>query len=238
MFALRKNVDNETMPIAASLGVTVQSTDTIRIVLIDDHEVVALGLKALLEDEPDLSVVAVATSAASAVRCVEEHRPDVAVVDYRLPDGNGIEVIRSIRAAPDPPGIVMMTAAADRRVMSHALDAGCSSFLSKNADGSDLLASVRAAACGESHFTPDVVRHLAHVRKFEQFDVDELTVRECEVLQLSAEGKTPERIAEELFLSPHTVRNHIRNSMTKLQAHTKLDAVVKAARLRLISIDG
>ena len=237
MCVQRKDVDNETMPISVSPGAAVHNNDTIRIVLIDDHEVVALGLKALLEDEPDLLVVAIATSAATALECVAEHRPDVAVIDYRLPDGNGIDVIQSIRAADDPPGIVMMTAAADRRVMSQALDAGCSSFLSKNADGSDLLESVRAAARGESYFTPDVVRHLAHVRRFEQFDVDEVTVRECEILQLSAEGKTPENIAEELFLSPHTVRNHIRNAMTKLQAHTKLDAVVKAARLRLISID-
>lgn len=209
----------------------------VRIVIVDDHEVVALGLKALLEDEPDLTVVATATSAADALAVVEEHHPDVAVIDYRLPDGNGVELIRFLRSREQPPGIVMVTAAADRRVMSQALDAGCFSFLSKNADSADLLAGVRAAARDESYFTAEVVRHLAHVRRYEQFDVDELTERECEVLQLSAEGRTPEEIAQELYLSTHTVRNHIRNAMGKLQAHTKLDAVVKAARLRLISID-
>ncbi|NNF64146.1 MAG: response regulator transcription factor [Acidimicrobiia bacterium] len=211
--------------------------ESIRVVIIDDHEVVALGLKALLEDEADMSVVAIATTASDAVHAVEQHRPDVAIIDYRLPDGNGVEVVRAVRAGDDAPGVVMMTAASDRRVMSQALDAGCMSFLSKNADGDDLLASVRAAARGESHFTADVARHLAQVRRYKQFDIDELTARECEVLQLSANGRTPEHIAEELFLSQHTVRNHLRNAMSKLQAHTKLDAVIKAARLRLISID-
>ena len=211
--------------------------EDIRIVIVDDHEVVALGLKALLSDEDGLSVVGTATTVEQARSVLAELKPDVALVDYRLPDGSGIDVITALRSIEDPPGVVMITAAADRRVMSQALDAGCLGFLSKNADHADLVASVRAAAKGDSHFTPDVVRHLSHLRRFEQFDVDELSDRECEVLQLSALGKSPEDIAAELFLSLHTVRNHIRNAMTKLQAHSKLEAVVKAARLRLITLD-
>lgn len=215
----------------------VDSTESIRIVIVDDHEVVALGLKALLSDEEDFDVVGTATTVADAEVLLAELEPDVALVDYRLPDGSGVELMVALGAAVDPPGVVMVTAAADRRVMSQALDAGCLGFLSKNADRADLVASVRAAAKGESHFTPDVVRHLTHLRRFEQFDSEDLSPRECEVLQLSAYGRSPEDIAQELFLSLHTVRNHIRNAMTKLQAHSKLEAVVKAARLRLISID-
>lgn len=209
----------------------------IRVVIVDDHEVVALGLKALLSDEDDITVVGTATTVQQAQAVLRELSPDVALVDYRLPDGSGIDVISALRSTDDPPGVVMITAAADRRVMSQALDAGCLGFLSKNADHADLVASVRAAANGESHFTPDVVRHLSHVRRFEQFDMDALSNRECEVLQLSAMGKSPEQIASELYLSLHTVRNHIRNAMTKLQTHSKLEAVVKAARLRLITLD-
>jgi DNA-binding NarL/FixJ family response regulator len=216
---------------------TTGAGETIRIVIVDDHEVVALGLKALLSEEVDFDVVGTATTVAKAQAVVTEMEPHVVLVDYRLPDGSGIDVVSALRATPEPPGVVMVTAAADKRVLSQALDAGCLGFLSKNADHSDLVASVRAAAKGESHFTPDVVRHLSNVRRFEQFDADELSQRECEVLQLSATGKSPEEIAAELFLSLHTVRNHIRNSMTKLQAHSKLEAVVKAARLRIITLD-
>ena len=211
--------------------------DCIRIVIVDDHAVVALGLKALLSEEEDFRVVGTATTVAEAQVVLADLRPDVVLVDYRLPDGSGIDVVRALRSTPDPPGVVMVTAAADKRVLSQALDAGCLGFLSKSADQSDLFASIRAAAIGESHFTAEVVRHLSNVRRFEQFDTEELSQRECEVLQLSAFGKSPEDIAAELFLSLHTVRNHIRNAMTKLQAHSKLDAVVKAARLRIISLD-
>ena len=211
--------------------------ETIRIVIVDDHEVVALGLTALLSEQTDFEVVGTATTVVKAQALIAEMRPDVVLLDFRLPDGNGLDVVSALRATSDPPGVVMVTAAADKRVLSQALDAGCLGFLSKNADHADLVASVRAAARGESHFTPEVVRHLAHMRRFEQFDAEELSQRECEVLQLSAFGKSPEDIAGELFLSQHTVRNHIRNSMTKLQAHSKLEAVVKAARLQIISLD-
>lgn len=213
------------------------NADDIRIVIIDDHEVVALGLKALLSDEDDFSVVGTATTVQQAQEVLAEVSPDVALVDYRLPDGSGIDVIAALRSVENPPGVVMVTAAADRRVMSQALDAGCLGFLSKNADHADLVACVRAAAKGESHFTSDVVRHLSELRRYEQFDADDLSDREAEVLQLSAYGKSPEDIAVELFLSLHTVRNHIRNAMNKLHAHSKLEAVVKASRLRLISLD-
>lgn len=216
---------------------TTDPAGPIRIVIVDDHDVVALGLKALLSDEPDFEVVATANSVEHARSVVEEMKPDVVLVDYRLPDGSGVDLIKSLRSASQPVGLVMVTAVADRGVMSRALDAGVLGFLSKNADRADLIASVRAAAKGESHFTAEVVRHLSNLKRFDQFDSDELSERECEVLQLSASGKTPEEIAAELYLSLHTVRNHIRNAMNKLQAHTKLEAVIKAARLRLVTLD-
>jgi DNA-binding NarL/FixJ family response regulator len=109
--------------------------------------------------------------------------------------------------------------------------------VSKNADRADLVAAITAAADNDSYFTRDVLKHLMHLRRFEQVDNEELSDREVEVLQLSADGSSPEEIAAQLYLSAHTVKNHLRHAMAKLDAHTKLEAVVKALRARLISIE-
>jgi DNA-binding NarL/FixJ family response regulator len=209
----------------------------IRVVIVDDHDTVGLGLRALIEDEADITVVSIAKSVAEAVQAAERHRPDVMLIDYRLPDGTGAEATRTIRGLDRAPAVVMITADADRRVLAQALDAGCSGFVSKHADRADILAAIRAAADDDSYFTRDVLKHLAHLRRFDQVDDVELGEREIEVLQLTADGMSPDEIAGALFLSPHTVKNHLRHAMAKLHAHTKLDAVVKAVRARLISID-
>jgi DNA-binding NarL/FixJ family response regulator len=209
----------------------------ITVLIIEDHTVVALGLQALLESCPPIKVVAVAHGVAEGVTAARRHQPDVALVDYRLGDGTGADATRLLRGASRPPAVVMITAAADRRVLAEALDAGCAGFVSKNAEQADLVAAITAAANNDSYFTRDVLKHLVHLRRFEQLENEELSDREVEVLQLSAEGHTPEEIGVQLFLSAHTVKNHLRHAMAKLDAHTKLDAVVKAIRARLISID-
>jgi DNA-binding NarL/FixJ family response regulator len=211
--------------------------DVIRVVIVDDHDTVGLGLRALIEHERGISVVEIVGSVADAVDAATRHRPDVMLIDYRLPDGTGADATRTIRTADAPPAVVMITADADRRVLSQALDAGCSGFVSKHADRDDIVAAIRAAAADDSYFTRDVLKHLAHLRRFDQVDEVELGDREIEVLQLTADGFSPDEIAGMLFLSPHTVKNHLRHAMAKLHAHTKLDAVVKAVRARLISID-
>jgi DNA-binding NarL/FixJ family response regulator len=208
----------------------------IKVVIIDDHAVVALGLKALLNDSPSIEVVGVAHGVAEGVTAVRRHQPRVVLVDYRLGDGTGAEAARLIRQGTSPPALVMITAAADRRVLGEALDAGCAGFVSKNAEQADLVAAITAAANNDSYFTRDVLKHLVHLRRFEQVDNEELSDREVEVLQLSADGLSPEQIGAQLFLSVHTVKNHLRHAMGKLGAHTKLEAVVKAIRARLISI--
>jgi two-component system response regulator DevR len=212
-------------------------SETIRVLIVDDHHVVALGLKALLDEEDDIEVVALANDARAAVAATNKHNPDVLLMDYRLPDGTGVEAAAQIRTLKEPPKIVMVTAVADRRVLGQALDAGCTGFVSKNADGQDLINAIRAAALNESYFTPDILKHLVHLRRFEQVDGAELSEREREVLQLTADGLSPDQIASTLFLSTHTVKNHVRHAMAKLNAHTKLEAVVKAVRARVISID-
>ena len=221
----------------SSTGDPNTDTEPIRVVVVDDHDTVSLGLKALIETEPDIDVVSIVGSCADALVQAERRRPDVMLIDYRLPDGTGAEAARTIRALDDAPAIVMITSAADRRVLAQALDAGCAGFVSKHADRTDILSAIRAAAADDSYFTRDVLKHLAHLRRFDQVDQADLGDREIEVLQLTADGFSPDEIAGMLFLSPHTVKNHLRHAMAKLHAHTKLDAVVKAVRARLISID-
>ncbi len=214
-----------------------ESQEPIRVMIVDDHTVVALGLRALLAECPPIEVVAMASGVAEAVIVAQRHHPDVVLVDYRLGDGTGADVARQLRAAEPAPAVVMITAAADRRVLAEALDAGCAGFVSKNAERSDLVAAITAAATNDSYFTRDVLKHLVHLRRFEQVENDELSDREVEVLQLSADGLTPEDIAERLYLSSHTVKNHLRHAMGKLGAHSKLEAVVKAVRSRIISLE-
>lgn len=144
---------------------------------------------------------------------------------------------RELMAAEFSVHVLMITSAADRHVLAEALDAGCSGFLSKNSDRRDLIDAITAAAGGDSYFTRDVLKQLVHLRRFDQVGHHELSDREVEVLQLTADGLFPNEVAERLYLSSHTVKNHLRHAMDKLDAHTKLDAVVKAIRARLISID-
>ncbi len=232
---------SEMQECASRLGVAV-SVETgdvgpITVVIVDDHDVVALGLQALLDDEDDIRVIDSVHTVADAVASADRLRPDVMLMDYRLPDGTGAEATKEVRALESAPSVVMITSVPDRRVLGLALEAGCCGFVSKNADRSDLVASIRAAATNESYFTRDVLKHLVRLRRFDQVESGELSDREVEVLQFTAEGLSPPEIASRLYLSPHTVKNHLRHAMVKLDAHTKLEAVVTAVRARLISID-
>lgn len=209
----------------------------VKVMIVDDHEMVALGLAALLEDEADVRVCASVGSVKEAIEAVDRFRPDVVLMDYRLPDGTGVDAAIEIGKRPDPPGIIMITSVVDRRVLNQALDAGCCGFVSKNADRRDLVDAIHAGAQHDSYFTRDVLKHLVHLKRFDTVERDELTQREIDVLQATANGRSPDEIADELFLSAHTVKNHLRHAMSKLDAHTKLDAVVKAIRSRIISID-
>ncbi|WP_395154158.1 response regulator [Ilumatobacter sp.] len=212
-------------------------TTSITVVIVDDHEVVALGLRALLADADGIDVIGTATTCEAAVELVTKKRPDVVLMDYRLPDGTGAETARAFKEAQLGTNVVMITSVADRRVLSQALDAGCCGFLSKNSDRADLVHAITAAAAGESYFTRDMLQHLVHLRRFDDIGQAELSDREVEVLQLTADGMYPEEVAKQLHLSAHTVKNHLRHAMSKLDAHTKLEAVVKAVRARIISLE-
>ena len=212
---------------------------SIRVVLVDDHEMVAAGLAAALSDEPDIEVVGVAMTLATAEEVVGSTKPDVVVMDYGLPDGSGADGTRRVRRLNPETNVVMLTATTDEHALADALGAGCCGFISKGGPLADLTHAVRAAANGDAAFPADVVAMLAHLGTQPAAELGpDLSVRELEVLRALADGHSTTAIAQTLGLSEHTVRNHVSNMLTKLGAHTKLQAVVFAARAGLIDVLG
>jgi two-component system, NarL family, response regulator DevR len=213
------------------------SNPTITILLVEDHAMVAAGLAELLRLHDDLEVVAVVGTVADARAAVAAHHPAVVLMDYRLPDGDGASATRELLELVPPPAVVMLSAASDAALLDQAVEAGCTGFVAKHASADELVRAVRAAAAGEPHFSADVLVRLLQLRRDRvAHPGPELSDREREVLQLTADGVSVAAIATQLDLSVHTVRNHIRRALQRLDAHTKLDAVVVAARLGLITI--
>jgi DNA-binding NarL/FixJ family response regulator len=208
----------------------------VRVLLVEDHEMVASGIRALLDAEPDLEVTAWARTGAEALDAYRSHRPDAVLMDYSLPDASGTELTQQIRAA-DPDACVLIVTGHEnnQRVVAEALDAGCAGFVSKQRSVSDLANAVRAAVHGAAVFPADLLANVAR-RGVGNANGSELTAREREVLDLLAQGRSTDEIQQQLFLSQHTVRNHVRNVLTKLQARTKLEAVVIAARSGLVDL--
>jgi DNA-binding NarL/FixJ family response regulator len=211
-------------------------SEHVRVLIVDDHELVAKGLASLLSDLDDVEVVGLADSSKLAIDRVASLHPRVVLMDYRLGDRDGIETTKEIRARFPDTEVVMLTASTDQTVLAGALDAGCCGFLDKNAPLEDLAAAVHAAAEGEAYFSREILNKLVRLRRTVHPAARELSEREREVLQMAAEGLAPKQIATALQLSLHTVRNHLRHTMEKLDAHTKLEAVVVAARLGLIEL--
>jgi DNA-binding NarL/FixJ family response regulator len=210
-------------------------TGPIRVVIVDDHDLVAESLRRALGGEPDLEIVASANSVATAVQAARAFRPDVVVMDYRLPDGTGAEAASLLKAEHDDIEIVVLTGLSNRVTLADTLEAGCSGFVSKEGRFTELIDAIRAVAAGEVRVPASLVQDLAnHLRPRPLSLGDDLTPREHEVLVLLADGKSTTDIVETLFLSVHTVRNHIRNLLTKLQVRSRLEAVAVGMRLGLI----
>ena len=206
--------------------------------LVEDHEMVAEGLARLLGDQPDIEPVGVASTIDDAVQVARRQRPDLVLMDYRLPDGDGVHGTRRLLEEVPDANVVVLTAQPDEIVLEGALGAGACAFVSKQAPAADLIAAVRAAAAGDSYFTPDVLTKLVRLRRRPGgTGTQTLHPREREVLQLVADGRSVAQIAAELHLSPHTVRNHVRHAMQKLGVHTRLEAVVAAARVGLVRLE-
>jgi DNA-binding NarL/FixJ family response regulator len=211
--------------------VTRRRDHPIRVVIVDDHEVLASSLAMVLDAETDISTVGVATTLERARGLVGTTRPDVILLDHRMPDGDGVAAIPGLRAVRPSAGIVVLTASAADHVLLAAIENGASGFLSKTRSLAEVTAAVRAAAAGESVISPELLaRLLPRFGRDKASSADELTEREREVLALVAEGLSNAAIAERLVVSVHTVRNHIASLSAKLGAHSKLEALSIAVR--------
>ncbi|MEY8042573.1 response regulator transcription factor [Saccharopolyspora cebuensis] len=206
----------------------------VRVLLVDDHEVVRRGLRDLLDTEPDVSIVAEAGGVDEAVVRAQAGRPDVAVVDMRLPDGDGLELCRRLRALPDPPRCLVLTAFDDEQALVGAINAGASGYLLKQVRGQDLVNAVREVAAGHSLLDPvTTARVLDRLRQSANPEPDELaalTERERRVLELIGEGLTNRQIAERLFLAEKTVKNYVTSVLAKLGMERRTQAAAWVAR--------
>jgi two-component system response regulator DevR len=207
----------------------------IRVLVCDDHEVVAQGLAMVLGAAPDIEVVGVAGSVAEVRQMAVSCGPQVVLMDYGLPDGDGVTATAAIKASQPDVQVIMLTSFVDEDVLVAAIQAGCSGYVTKHKGAEELTAAVRLAAHGEALVSPDMLaRLLPRLRRGDQGLGWDLTPRERQVLDFLAEGESKEAIAQRLFLSTNTVRNHIQNILTKLGAHSRLEAVAAAGREGLL----
>ena len=204
-----------------------------RVFLLDDHEVVRRGLRDLLEAEEDLEVVGEAGTAEEALGRIPATRPDVAVLDVRLPDGDGVEVCREIRSRHPDTACLMLTSYSDDEALFSAIMAGAAGYVLKQVRGVDLIDAVRRVSRGESLLDPAVtVRVLERLRSGPADDeLSTLTDQERRLLDLIAEGLTNRQIGERMFLAEKTVKNYVSNVLTKLGMSRRTEAAAFAARL-------
>lgn len=200
---------------------------TLRIFLLDDHELLRRGVRGLLEGAPEIEVVGESGLAGEGTRRILALRPDVAVVDVQLPDGSGIDVCREIRSRDSSIHVLMLTTYDDARARMASLLAGAAGFVLKEIRGQDLVAAVRMAATGQSlpDAAPepqDLARHLGDPR------LQSLTCQETRVLELIVEGLTNREIGDRLAISEKTVRNHVTNLLGKLGLSRRTQAAVYA----------
>ncbi|WP_328924012.1 response regulator transcription factor [Streptomyces sp. NBC_00190] len=210
----------------------------IKVFLLDDHEVVRRGLHDLLDAEPDIVVVGEASTAEQALARGPALRPDVAVLDVRLPDGDGITVCRELRSHMPELACLMLTSFDDEDALLDAIMAGAAGYVLKQIKGSDLVSAVRTVATGQSMLDPATTARLMHslrdpetARAPQDARLAALSERERSVLELIGEGLTNAQIAKRLYLSEKTVKNHISRLLGKLGVERRVQAAVIAAQV-------
>jgi DNA-binding NarL/FixJ family response regulator len=201
--------------------------------LLDDHEVVRRGLRELLESEDDMEVVGEAGTAEEAYGRIPATSPNVAVLDVRLPDGDGIEVCREVRSRHPEIACIMLTSFSDDDAVYASIMAGAAGYILKQVRGTDLIDGIRRVAAGDSLLDPSVTTRVLE-RLRHKDDADELaalTPQERNILDLIAEGLTNRQIGERMFLAEKTVKNYVSNLLAKLGMSRRTEAAVYAARL-------
>ncbi len=202
--------------------------------LLDDHEVVRTGLRALLEANEGITVVGEAGTVAEALARIPPTKPDVAILDVRLPDGSGVEVCREVRSQHPEIACVMLTSYADDEALIASIMAGAAGYVLKQVGSGDLVDAVRRAGAGQSLLDPALTeRVLARLREGPTVDprIASLTPQERRILDLIAEGYTNRQIAETMFLAEKTVKNYVSNLLAKLGMERRTQAATFAARL-------
>jgi DNA-binding NarL/FixJ family response regulator len=206
---------------------------TIRVYLLDDHEVVRRGIRDLLEAEPDVEVVGESGSAAEATRRIPALRPDVAILDGRLPDGSGIDVCRDVRSRDPRIAALILTSFDDDNALFSAIMAGAAGYVLKQVRGTDFVDMVRRVAAGQSTLDPLLVaRVLERVRTGPPVDkeLEALTDQERRILELIGEGLTNREISQRIFLAEKTVKNYVSSLLAKLGLTSRTQAAIFAVK--------
>jgi two-component system response regulator DevR len=216
-------------------GVSMAETEStqIRVFLLDDHEVVRRGIKELLEAEGDIVVVGESGLAQEAARRIPALRPDVAILDGRLPDGTGMEVCRDVRSVDPSIKALILTSYDDDEALFSAIMAGAAGYILKQVRGNDLVDTVRRVAAGESTLDPTVTaRVLERVRNGPPRDqqLEALTAQEQKILELIGEGLTNRQIAERMYLAEKTVKNYVSSLLAKLGLTSRTQAAIFATK--------
>ncbi len=214
---------------------TTEAGKHLRVLVVDDHEVVREGLAAMLDRRPGFQVVAEAGNVAEALEAARRFQPDLVVMDVRLPDGSGIEACRDIRAEMPQTRVVMLTSYPDEEAVFSAIVAGASGYLLKQVRARDLVAALEAVGRGESLLDPAVTEKvLERVRRIAtggaNDELAQLTAQEQKILLLVAEGKTNKEIAADVFLSDKTVKNYVSSILSKLNLQRRAQAAAYVAK--------
>jgi DNA-binding NarL/FixJ family response regulator len=207
---------------------------TIKVFLLDDHEIVRRGVKDMLEAEPDIVVVGEAGTAESALARIPALRPDVAVLDVRLPDGDGVSVCREIRSRMPQVACLMLTSFGDDEALFDAIMAGAAGYVLKQIRGTDLIGAVRTVARGESMLDPEAASKVMARMRDQASKADPLaglTPQERKILELIGEGLTNRQIGERMFLAEKTVKNYVSALFAKLGMERRTQAAAYASRI-------
>jgi two-component system, NarL family, response regulator DevR len=215
----------------------------VQVLLVQDHPLLASAISRVLEAQPDLAVAGVSSSGADAVQAAADSRPDVVLMDFRLPDVTGPAAARMIKTAHAEAAIVFHSADESETALLDAIDAGATAYLTKDATADQIIEAVRRASAGEvlipaELFARAIARQRGVVTRKRERDqlLAEFTPRELDILHLLAEGLDTTAMSQRLAIAPHTVEWHVRHVIEKLQVHSKLQAVIAAAHKGLIEL--